>query len=313
MEKEIYTLVATNNNYLPRYGLGTAFVWCLCNKVHGIRCISLVSSGYHCREGLVSGIAERAALGKLPAKYFEFVAARVKEGKIVASQRYSALYADRYERVKEEDRTAFCERAKVVIDKGVRFLNLFEKASGWPLTRVYPVVLSTENKILKEEEERLIRSFYYLRTSSRWIKSPQFISMLILLLRNGVSDNLTEFKSAEEVVEASKAGLVGARSSDRPYLKSTIPIVLPMMRDWKAVFPNQRKENWDKKKFGGYIGIEGMATLLRGQTRDVGLRERFAGFKKKWANEARSIARKKAKTKSKEESDGVSSTLQAGA
>ncbi len=168
-----------------------------------------------------------------------------------------------------------------------KIINLMEKEFKWPLTKIYLV----ECKQLNENFY-----FYYFEGSKKWIKSPNFLSLFMLLVR--VSSSLKKYTGFRTLDGFYKCLHKNGNSTLISYLKTHYDRYLLAMKSYNRLFGNvsMRDLYLPDGKSGQFT--EGINTLCDLNTDNWDLRAKFAkiikeeGMLKPW-EEKKLIKRRK--------------------
>lgn len=280
MDKDTVVLTAINKDLLNVYSTGATFGWMPCYRDDITGDIVIVSSIQFCREGIV-GYLSKNVDKMLPPKQGKFylVAARVARSSSV----YNRLtFQYEYAPISDAERQRLCTEAQTAIDKSMQFINMIELECGWPLTRYY-------NASLKQPQDKTkaAQVFYCIEASGRWANSPQMVSLLVLLLRNGAQPRFPVFENIEELVKVVRevGTVIHAYHNDRRYLRSVAPLLSQLLKNHRVIFPPRAKQDlWKDSQWGH----EGIYVLTSGKARNSALRARFARHKEQWSKINRS-------------------------
>jgi len=130
-----------------------------------------------------------------------------------------------------------------------RILNIFEKYLGWGLTTVY---ITDSESVGKNVNANV---FVFLG-SVKWMRSPQLISLYLLILRLSRHNHFQKIKSMDDLnkwVEKTRTN----KYQDVVYLKTVYPYLFSILDNVEYLFfKRSMKENFTKQD--GYNGINCM-------------------------------------------------------
>ena len=163
--------------------------------------------------------------------------------------------------------------------ESIRLVNVLEKHVGWGLTTISKVEnKGPGNKRLSDERTTI----WLLTGSAKWMRSPQLLSLYMLVLRLGrfykttkVYKNFDDLKKLEVALRAIISSIKGQGNSDIAWFIKTF-------EDWGTVLDNHRKlffKNSLTDNFKLNEGVNGISELVRGHA-DVVTRKKWLGIKK---------------------------------
>jgi hypothetical protein len=260
-----YKLVGTQpflsyGSYLPYWG------WC---KLNGT---NVTHSGqlHHCRE-LVANEIRRA-----------FLSFGIDKSNIDCKK--ACLLSTHYEGASYKTKAKHKQHKEYIL-KCLRFLNIFEKNSKWPLTQMYEIDYRPKEHY----------SIYLIIGDKRWLRSPHILSLWLLLMRVGRNINDENF----ELVETSKGSTStvlkalkqsseqdnSISSTEMGFIKQALPYTYLILQHHTELFKGlttRRNFCIEKNLTGSDYTREGISKLCSGYTRDKKLFERLMALKKKY-------------------------------
>jgi len=175
------------------------------------------------------------------------------------------------------------EVSKNILDKGLEIVNLFSRKHGWS-----PASLKEYPGVLRHPTKSRVLHSCVLKPSVNWLKTPQMVSLLLLLLRFGASNLFKDVVTYEDVFKALKVEIddltehtpLFSFKNDLITLATYVNLLEIVFDNYKAIFGTLKpKEAWDTaeyldmvKKHNGkvhlYQGVavryEGIQRLLSG-------------------------------------------------
>jgi len=158
---------------------------------------------------------------------------------------------------------------------GQKMVNTIEKYQGWPLTRIYPV-------IIEEVPENNLA--YFITANKRWLKAPAMLSLYTLLFR--IASSEAKFKFIKNIESYDNLFKVLKEAADKSsYMEMAYCRV--HSKYWPLILDNYQTLFGDRtmKKLyypkGGWHFSEGINRLCDGNTNDDVLRKRFEELKAK--------------------------------
>ena len=155
------------------------------------------------------------------------------------------------------------------IENSIKFLHLYEKLAGWPLTKTHRV--KTDN----DDATKL----YYFLSSRRWIKAPYLISLYVLLIRIGRFDYFDKFKTYKDLTSVvDKLSKTTGPTTDERYIIETFKYWKTIATCYPDLFRKKKIEYyWSNGNLSSdsYIGYEGISYLSGGTTRNKTLYDKF--------------------------------------
>lgn len=295
MERLTYKLSIKSNSDIGCISLDTTrtFFWSFAEPAGALK-LYLKSSGYSCRESVIYHICQTRG-GRV----------KIADGLIAIASISERILDWRHpiqvEPVSAEALEKFNKTWEERAEKAVRFINMIEKEAGLKqLTKLYRVKADSnvvDRSLAYRSIKKTYCSFFYMRTPKEWTKSPYMLSLAILLLRTGSSNNVPEFTNTTEFIDwlegqklRKAAGPIFGMSADGRYLKRVMPSCINILSHVNEIFDKSKLHWWchsrlsDASKRGQYdISYEGVDSLITGKSLDRDLCKRFREIKKKWS------------------------------
>jgi len=149
-----------------------------------------------------------------------------------------------------------------------RILNLFEKYLGWGLTTVYRV----DPECVGEDANANV---FVFSGSVKWMRSPQLMSLYLLILRLSRHYHFQNIKSMDDFDKWMKKN-VNRVDTDTMYLKAVYPYLFSILDNVKYLF----FERSMKKNFTKQTGNHGINNMIKGIADDATI-VRFNKIKKR--------------------------------
>lgn len=157
-------------------------------------------------------------------------------------------------------------------ERGVAVMHAMEKLAGWPLTR--PRVV----KMPKNHQFGL-----YCRSSRRWLKTPYYVTLYILLMRMCGDPRITGFKTFNELeILMTKLSKTGGFKRDDNHVRGTYMYWRAMMVGYPEIFEKKKIThywNTDRLNAGSNGYGEGVLKFCSGGTSYKKARERMLKVK----------------------------------
>jgi len=164
-------------------------------------------------------------------------------------------------------------------DAGLRILNIMERHSGWPLTKM----LNVETREIPPVNNDGKRAIFMrmLEGSDKWMKSPHMLSLFFLLYRLSTRSSkyltVKNYKQFKEVCKEYSAG--SATSGDKHNVRNTILFWDTLMNDFDKMFKGlTARSNFDKRNYTDTYYNEGISKLCSFQTANIKIDERFVAL-----------------------------------
>lgn len=230
------------------------------------------SSWHGCRETLVSMVRRLHTATTVPTSFTKIVT-----GSLRILVKFKSKGKDNAPGFKTSE-----NEVTKWMKESVRMVNIFEKYMGWPLTRLSRV---SDQTICNKKLSSFRTIIFGLEGSGKWMRSPQLLSLYLLIIRLGRFHGCTKeaFKKIGDLIELSKVISAtkkeGQANDDAKFLRGIRPLLLTILDNRKTLFFRRSA----KEHFTNNLGNYGITKLVNG-TADKYLIDRF--------NEAKKLSRK---------------------
>lgn len=146
-----------------------------------------------------------------------------------------------------------CEHDNSWFSHAKRILNIFEKYLGWGLT----TISSVESKYLDSSHT----SVFVVSGSCKWMRTPQLLSLYLLILRLSRQTYFKKLKSIEDLDElnAEIAKIEGEKHPDVTNWENLHPYLLLILDNYKDLFFHRSMVD----SFKNQSGIHGINNMIR--------------------------------------------------
>ena len=156
------------------------------------------------------------------------------------------------------------------IKRGLKLVRMLERRAGWVQTQIYKPSNNASH-------QNFGANVFIISASSRWMRSSQLLSLLLLCLRFGACKDLAKLKRIDHLSAfLKKVKQSGAYSGDITFFKNAGKYILPIMDNVQSLFMWQSTVKFWSKQLGSY----GVDRMVRGNGTGVDtLNKRFAKLK----------------------------------
>lgn len=149
-------------------------------------------------------------------------------------------------------------------EAAVKTTNVIEKTYGWPLTRVYKCEVEDISKT---------NLFFYFEGPGKWIKSPQLLSLYLLILRMGYhlgppssKEKRTELHRKRSIKSVLDFWNKQGGTTDISRFKIVSGDIEKLLNNFDKLFRDRSMHALYSP--GGYVKNEGIEKFLRGHSSD---------------------------------------------
>jgi hypothetical protein len=243
----------------------------------------------HCREQIVNGL--RKHVSGIKDMYFCGEKFNPVRTKVVLTQNHRTI-----------DKPNSVEKIKKQREDGLKIVNIFERYSAWPLTKMCSIEVILPplppNAIFKFDAE----TYAYIG-STKWVRSPYMLSLYLLLLRAGTIPGLGDCVDLDDFIttvrkyKPNKLDPYSKQSGDLEYLQSTLNKLKFLLDNYEALFefrplldnyrfesiyhPDKLKELRDEGNLYGTSFNDGIDKLVRNTISDWQVKLKIKELEKK--------------------------------
>lgn len=191
--KDAYILY--DHRYLPKWVyISLTPVFCWLNTKNAIKGVFKQATGWHgCRETFATELKREVVIAK----------EKEKTSKIATNKLRIGIMLRTHIGYRFSDATRFVKASKIQDDwmlRATKVLNVVEKYLGWSLTSVG----KDKSKDATAEENKA--NVYVFTASPKWLRSPQLISLYLLLIRVSSVKSFGKVHSLDDIIKV-MAGL----------------------------------------------------------------------------------------------------------
>lgn len=165
-----------------------------------------------------------------------------------------------------------------------KIINILEEEAGWPLSTITTV----KHSLFKEDDK-----FWMLTGSEKWVKVPQMLSLICLIIRVGckfgplVANNTEEVRQAFNKITKMQLSPNDGRSTDKNYISTVRKHIVGLMKHMDEVFTEDSKYYYVSQNSteGGWNGYGGIDSFCKQSTGNKKITADFSAFLSKYKGE----------------------------